>query len=381
MRASSVCRMWNHVANNNILWETIRMKNSQANDWSGLMTALRRHGTKHLDLRKILIPSTLDWNDFITHICHVPDLRSLHLCRCPAEVVTALLETNTHLTSLNALSIQGDSVALPIECNLTGLTELRLKSNSPISIENLQSLKNLTNLRHLSLTSIKLADVNQLEPLTMLTNLESLEFGDCNTLTSPFAKNILPKLRKLERLRLEKGQERCCTFEIIETIEKLPKLSQLEMVNFDIRPGFDTRLAQCKRLKRILLIPTYISQSAATNNIIMSSIAQLGSTLQAITWVVTQELIRVTDLYTNECHSDGQPRKPSEDKIPIIKPVPMMKDSPKLNSSPDSNTQLVEILPLSKVEEIIRTNIPKLKLKIVKVPFSTTWRQTINGAQ
>lgn len=372
--------MWNHVANNSVLWETVRMKNSQANDWAGLMTALRRHGTKHLDLRKILIPSTLDWNDFITHICRVPELQTIHLCRCPAEVVTALLETNTHLTSLNALSIQGDSVALPIECNLTGLTELRLKSNSPIAIENLQSLKNLTNLRHLSLTSIKLPDVSHLEPLTSLTSLESFEFGDCTTLTSYFAKNILIKLRKLERLRLEKGQERCCTFDIIETIEKLPKLTQLELVNFDIRPGFDTRLAQCKRLKRMLLIPTYISQSAATNNIIMSSIAQLGHSLQAITWVVTQELIRVTDLYTNECHSDGQPRKPSEDKIPIIKPVPMMKESNKSNSS-DTSTQLVEILPLSQVEQIIKANIPKMKLKIVKVPFSATWRQTISGTQ
>lgn len=370
--------MWNHVANNNVLWRTVRMKNSQANDWAGLMTALRRHGTKDLDLRKILIPSTLDWNDFITHICHVPELEVLHLCRCPAEVVTALLETNTNLKSLNALLIQGDSVALPLECNLTGLTELRLKSNSPITIENIQSLKKLTKLRHLSLTSIKITDINQLDVLTTLTALESLEFGDCNTLTSHFAKNILIKLRKLERLRLEKGQERCCTFDIVEAIEKLPKLAQLELVNFDIRPGFDTRLGQCKRLKRILLIPTYISQSAATNNIIMSSIAQLGHTLHAFTWVVTQELIRVTDLYTSDHNSDGPAKKPTEDKIPIIKPVPMMKEATKSISGADTNTQLVEILPLNQVEQIIRTNIPKMKLKIVKVPFSATWRQTMS---
>lgn len=94
--------------------------------------------------------------------------------------------------------------------------------------------------------------------------------------------------------------------------------------------------------------------------------------------MVTQELIRVTDLYTDECHTEGQPRKPNEDKIPIIKPVPMMRESQKSNTSGDASTQLVEILPLSQVEKIIRSNIPTLKLKIQKVPFSATWRQTIS---
>lgn len=372
--------MWNHVANNSILWQTVRMKNSQANDWAGLMTALRRHGTRHLDLRKILIASTLDWNDFITHISRVPDLETLHLCRCPSEVVTALLEINTNLQALNALSITGNTFTFPTSCNMPALRELRLKSsgypNSPMKVENLRVLNQLRNLRHLSLTSAESLNANQLEPLTSLTALESLELGECNNLTSAFAKNILIKLRNLERLRLEGGKG-CATFDMLEVIESLPKLVQLELVNFDIKPGFDTRIAQCTRLKRLLIIPTYISQSATTNNLVLSSIAHLGETLQSVTWVVTNELIRVTDLYTDECH-EGQPRKPNEDKIPIIKPVPMMRESMKTNTSGETSTQLVEILPLSQVDKIIRTNIPKLRLKIQKVPFPATWRQTIS---
>lgn len=369
--------MWNHVANNNMLWRTVRMKNSQANDWPGLMAALRRHGTRHLDLRKILIAPSLDWNDFITHISQVPDLETLHLCRCPSEVVTALLETNSNLQSLGALSINGSTFTFPTSCNMPRLTELRLKSNSAIKIENIQALHQLRGLRHLSLTTIEALDAVYLEPITSLTTLESLELGECNNLSGAFARNILIKMRNLERLRLEGGKG-CATFDILEVIEKLPKLAQLELVNFDIKPGFDTRIAQCRRLKRLLIIPTYISQSATTNNLVLSSIAHLGETLQSVTWVVTQELIRVTDLYTDEVHSEGQPKKPSEDKIPIIKPVPMMRESHKLNSSGDTNTQLVEILPLSQVDKIIRTNIPKLKLKIQKVPFTATWRQTIS---
>lgn len=362
------------MANNNVLWQTVRMKNSQANDWSGLMAALRRHGTRQLDLRKILIASSLDWNDFITHISQVPDLRTLHLCRCPSEVVTALLETNNNLQALNALSITGNVFTFPTSCKMPALAELRLKSGTPMRIDNLNALHQLRSLRHLSLTSIESFDANNLEPLSALNALESLELGECNNLAAAFARNILSKLRNLERLRLEGGKG-CATFDILEAIEKLPKMVQLELVNFDIKPGFDTRIAQCSRLKRLLLIPTYISQSATTNNLVLSTIAHLGETLQSVTWVVTQELIRVTDLYTDECHSEA--RKPNEDKIPIIKPVPMMRESHKINSSGDSNTQLVEILPLSQVEKIIRTNIPKLKLKIQKVPFSATWRQTI----
>lgn len=379
LRASSVCRMWNHVANNNKLWETVRMKNSQLKNWAGLMVALRRHGTRHLDLRKILIESSLDWNDFISHISQVPDLETLHLCRCPSEVVTALLETNTNLRSLNALSINGNVFTFPQTCKMSALTELRLKSSSPMRVFNLPALHQLCNLHHLSLTGIESLDASSLEPLAALTALESLELGDCDKLASAFAKNILIKLRHLERLRMEGGKG-CATFETLEVIEKLPKLVQLELVNFDIKPGFDTRIAQCRRLKRLLIIPTYISQSATTNQLVLSTIAHLGETLQSVTWVVTQELIRVTDLYTDEVHSEGQPRKPNEDKIPIIKPVPMMRESHKINTSGDANTQLVEILPLSQVEKIIRSNIPKLKLKIQKVPYSATWRQTINEA-
>lgn len=368
--------MWNHVANNNILWKTIRMKNSQATDWAGLMSALRRHGTRHLDLRKILLPSFLDWNDFISGIVNVPDLEIIDLCRCPAIVVTALLETNANLHTVNALSVTGDKVTLPDNCRLR-LVELRIKSNSPIRPENLQALQQIQTLRHLSLTSMKELEPSEISVLTQLTALESLELGDCVHLTSVFPKQILIKLQNLERLRLENGKDRCAIFEILDVVNKLPKLTQLELINFDIKTGFDHRIAQCKRLRRLLLIPTYISQSATTNQVVLSSISQLGNTVQSITWVVTQELIRVTELYTDD-HGEGQQRKPNEDKIPIIKPVPMMHD-PKSNSVDDVNAQLVEILPLSQVQKMINENIPKMKLKILKVPFSATWRQTISG--
>lgn len=39
----------------------------------------------------------------------------------------------------------------------------------------------------------------------------------------------------------------------------LPNLVQLELINFDIKPGFDEALASCTNIKRLMLIPTYVT--------------------------------------------------------------------------------------------------------------------------
>lgn len=383
IRASRVCRLWNHVASNRTLWTTVRMKNSQVNDWAGLLSALKRHGTQNLDLRKVLLSPSVSWSEFLEHIGDVSELRSIELCKCPSEVVAALFESNRHLRVLNAVSIVGERLALPPSTKASALTELRLKSVDAVRVENLAALKQLTQLRHLSLTSVTGIDAGNFDALAHLTQLESLELGECTDLATPFAKNVLIKLKQLERLRLEKGQGKCCTFEILETINRLPKLTHLELVNFDIKSGFDARIAQCKNLRRLLLIPTYISQSATTNNMILSGISMLNETLQAFTWVVTTELLRVTELYVDQCYADGQEKRPAEDKIPILKPVPLMsKDAQKsANENAVSEAPQVEILPLHLVEQMVNEAVPKIKLNILKVSFHATWRQTMSGNQ
>lgn len=377
--------MWNQVANNSILWKTVRMKNSQVNDWRGFMKALKRHGTQHLDLRKVLIPATANWTDFQKYIGDVSELESIDLCKCPANVITGLFDTNPNLCCLNALSITDEILDLSNTIKASQLTELRLKSVTSITINNLSTLQQLTNLKHLALTSVKNLNKSNYGVIGGLKLLESLELGDCNDFHPTFPKTVLSELKRLERLRLEKGTDNCCIFEILETISELPNLVQLELVNFDIKSGFDTRLAQCKNLKRLLLIPTYISQSATTNNMILSGISKLTNTLQTFTWVVTQELLRVTDLYVDQCETKKRDRRPLEDKIPILKPVPLMtKDAAMMKSVPDSSVSeapQVEILPLHIVQSIVTTAIPNMKLKILKVPFLATWRQTLAETQ
>lgn len=374
--------MWNQVANNSLLWQTVRMKNSQVNDWSGLTSALKRHGTRHLDLRKVLIPSTLNWSDFLENIGDVTDLETIDLCKCPAEVVSGLFERNRNLRILNALAINGDTLSIPDMNKLSRLTELRLKAVNSLDVENLGPLQNIKDLKYLSLTSMKGLDETKFNVLRSLTSLETLELGECCELTEEFG-GVLTKLVNLKRLRLEKGQDRCHTFVILDAIAKLPNLAQVELVHFDVTSGFENRVVNCKYLKRLLLIPTYISQSATTNNVILAGIAKLKDTLEAFTWVVTQELLRVTELYIDQCDDKKKrERRPQEDKIPILKPVPLItKDAAAILKSNSENAvseaPQVEILPLHIVEDMIRSSLPNLKLSILKVPFHATWRQTM----
>lgn len=374
--------MWNQAANNSILWRTVRMKNSKVNDWSGLTNALKRHGTRHLDLRKILIPPNLNWSDFLENIGDVSELESIDLCKCPTEVVVGLFERNRNLRILNAVSINGSTVSIPSANKFSQLTELRLKGVERLEVDTLAPLQHMKHLKHLSITSAVNFDASKFLPIQTLTSLETLELGECCEFTEQFAHDVLSRLICLRRLRLEKGQMKCSTFDILEVVAKLTKLLQLELVNFDVAAGFEQRLGHCKHLRHLMLIPTYLSQSATTNNSILAGISLLRDTLHTFTWVVTQELLRVTELYVDR-ETKSRDRRQQDDKIPILKPVPLMtKDAAILKSISEnavSEAPQVEILPLNIVQVMVGEALPNLKLNILKVPFHATWRQTINA--
>lgn len=371
--------MWNQAANNSILWHTVRMKNSQVNDWSGLVNTLKRNGTKHLDLRKMLIAgnSEQSWQQFSDNIGRVTELESIDLCRLPAKVIENLWQSNPGLQIINAVSIKDDAVALATVSNVKRLVELRLKSLNSLTIDSLKPLADLTHMRHLSLTSIKELGTKDVHVLGNLKCLVSLELGECSELAAPFATAVLAELPQLERLRLEKGQDQCCTFDILDTVADLPWLRQLELVNFDIKPDFDAHLQRCRNLKRLLIIPTYISQSATTNHMILNGVLQLADTLTQLTWVVTLELLRVTELYVDQCDGKRRDRKMPEDKIPVLKPVPGMAEEDRGVQATIADVPQVEILPLDKVEKILGAQMPTTRFAIVKVPYHATWRQSM----
>ncbi|ERL88149.1 hypothetical protein D910_05537 [Dendroctonus ponderosae] len=376
-----VCSMWRDIAGSPMLWRTIRMKNSQVHSFVGLANALKKHGTVHLDLRKMLLPSTGDdiWPEFSKAITGVDTLRKIELCRCPASVVEELTKSNPHLEVINAVTIKCESLNLDSFNALKCVKELRLKSTCGLSIKSIDSLRELKTLKILSLTSVTDLHKLDLSVLAELVNLEWLDLGECTDFPKNFGSDILLKLNRLEKLRLEKGQGSCHTFEILEAVKDMERLEQLELVNFDVKTGFDKAIGLCTNIKKLMIIPTYISQSATTNNMVLSGVLQLHESLSHFVWGVTLELLRVTELFVDQCEdSNKKEKKPggNGDCIPVLKPVPDISNGRSIQAA--SNPPQVEILPLPNLQKLLLNSLPTTRVKILKIPFHATWRQTLS---
>lgn len=266
------------------------------NDWTGLANKLKNNNTRSLDLKKMLLASNFDemWENFSANIGTASNLRSIDFCRCPAKVIEKLFETNSNIETINAVTINSNEIDLKHITKTSNLRELRLRSTDCIEIvSDITVFKELQHLAHLSLTSVSGLASKDIAVLERLDKLETLELGECTNFPDSFASDILPKLVHLERLRLEKWQQNCSTSKLLESIAKLPSLSQLELINIDVQSDFDIKLSNCTNIKRLLLIPTYVSQSATTNRLVLSGILKMSSSLQSFIWTITNELLRL----------------------------------------------------------------------------------------
>ncbi|KAK9512651.1 hypothetical protein O3M35_001028 [Rhynocoris fuscipes] len=405
LRASCVSKAFEMIAHHESLWATVRMKNSMVRDWNGFGRALRLRNTKALDLRKMLLPETPDaiaemWVELGKAVSNLPSLSKIDLGRCTPQAVEIVTKSCPQLESLVTLAIRGPELDLAHCAKCTNLTELRIKSIGGIDLKNISELKNLKALKHLALTTIKnLSGIEEVLP----EHLESLELGECTNLPESIATEALIKLKNLRRLRLEKGQVNCPTAAFLQAVAKLPNLVQLELINFDIKPGFDVAIGQCTNLKTLLIIPTYVTQSATTNHVVMGGVSKLSQSLTYFIWGLTLELLRVTDLFIDQV--EGQKngntakgvtavKKPGAgDSIPILKPLSecntSSSDTPveevsdivgKETNRDEKNTSQVDILALPKLQKVLSTLLPNTKIKILKVPFSATWRQTVTDS-
>lgn len=402
-----VCKLWKQLAATPALWRHVRMKNShvssglashlgrtvswnvcsdgrfprQVSDWGGLCRALKRHGTKRLDLRKMLLPQndTVFWEQFAEHISLVDSLERIEMCRCPARAVEALCRGLPGLRALSALAIRDARLDPAPLAALPLLHELRLKSMAGLSLtRDLRHLAALTRLQHLSLTSIKELGWCLCDVIGSLPALESLELGEC-TFRAEFA-GVLARLARLRRVRLERGTPHCAAPDILRALATLPLLTRLELVNIDVKPGFDDALAACTNVQRLLIIPTYVSQSATTNRQVLSGVLRLKDSLTHLMWGVTIELLRVTELFIDQCEQAGEAkRRDVGECIPVLKPVPgcRLPDEPAHVAGPPQ----VEILPLPTLQRLLSAQLPTTKLKLLRIPFHATWRQSLADFQ
>lgn len=99
-----------------------------------------------------------------------------------------------------------------------------------------------------------------LKIISEATNLVTLELGECAKLPAEFASETLSRLTKLEKLRLEKLQDLAPNYDFLNVIKDMNTLKYLELINIEVKDGFDDALASCKNLDHLLIIPTYVSQ-------------------------------------------------------------------------------------------------------------------------
>lgn len=374
LRAARVCRMWRDSAAS--LWKKLSLKNSLVTDWDAFAETLQLRGTEHLDLRKMLIADNVDetWDKFTSVIAGITNLSKLELCKCPGSVVEHVIEHCPNFQVLNATYIEAETLNLESLSNLSRCTELRLKSTDRMILRgDLSALLEMTNLTHLSITTVKNWSDEHVNVIKSLVKLQSLELGECTDFSSKFGTTVLAKLKNLTRLRLEKGQDECDVFDILQGVAKLKKLDELELINFDVKPGFESHLASCKNIKMFLIIPTYVSQSATTSQLILKSAGELAGNLTHFVWGVTQELLKVTELFRDD--GEQPSKKMRGDSIPVIKPVPHSTEADEVTSSSNPG---IDIVPLSRLQELLSIALPKTRIKILKIPFHATWRMSLS---
>ncbi|KAL4716015.1 hypothetical protein ACJJTC_003804, partial [Scirpophaga incertulas] len=381
---SRVCKQWHQIAGTPALWRHVRLKNSFVSDWAALCALLRSRGTKWLDMKKMLVPpnDTHFWDQFSMHIGSVESLERLELCRCPARAVEAALRALPRVVAFSALAIRDMAFDPGALAHAPRLRDLRIKSMAGLTLAGpLAPLADLTHLVHLSLTSIKFSaqelECNVVDVIGHLRQLESLELGEC-TFHAEFA-GVVSRLRRLRRLRLERGTEQCAAPALLHALSNLPMLSALELINVDVKVGFDDALAECTNIERLLIIPTYVSQSATTNKQVLSGVLRLKDSLTHLMWGVTIELLRVTELFIDQCEQgmDGRRRDIGE-CIPVLKPVPgcRLPDQRHVTGPPQ-----VEIMPLPTLQRLLSAQLPNTKLKLLRIPFHATWRQSLADFQ
>lgn len=111
-------------------------------------------------------------------------------------------------------------------------------------------------------------------------------------------------------------------------------------------------------------------------------VLRLRSTLSHFVWGVTLELLRVTELFVDQCEDPEKKEKKEKkmvcngDSIPVLKPVPLLTDN-QSEILPALEPPQVEIVPLPNLQKLLLQSLPTTRVKILKIPFHATWRQSI----
>ncbi|XP_024216243.1 uncharacterized protein [Halyomorpha halys] len=399
--AAQVCKVWNLVGSDSIFWKKICLNNCIVHDISMMVQTLKKNGTELLDLRGVSFNKTErgadskkngnerlgyqeiinilvlpnKWSSIYQTLNEVTTLTDITIEECPPSAVFLLTKGLPQLKSLSAYKITTEKDFLNIlDDDFLDLTPLKnMKDLLTLKLENYvsrtvtfnESSSDTTdkiglNLKVLAMTRvINLSCIEHILPSTLV----SLTLGECHSLSTNFFENVLPELVNLTRLRLEMCRNENLTTILLETISKLPNLSELELINFEISKEFQIVLAKCTNLKSLLIIPIYkrIPQHLhpLINKRILSGVSVLKNSLQVLVWVVTDEMASINNIRRNQSNvrliGHG-------DFVPFV-----VKRSAGCG---------IDFCSFDKLQAIL---LPYLKFKIIKSRFSYTWKLSLHN--
>ena len=139
-------------------------------------------------------------------------------------------------------------------------------------------------ITHLSLLGLEGLQEQDYDVFGTMVHLQLLELGDCSTAPGCFFKTV-SELSNLEKLRLEKGSVDVNIAKLANT----PKLMQVELIDFQVLPGFKEGLKPIKNIQKMLLIPQYKDEVAKINTEIVDGITQEMEQLTSFYLGVTNE--------------------------------------------------------------------------------------------
>lgn len=108
-----------------------------------------------------------------------------------------------------------------------------------------------------SLTSVKKWDPTVIQAIADLKNLRVLELGECSGVSVVQLAYSLARLERLERLRLEQITNLDPKFELFAALKTLKHFRSLELINVDVKQGFDKAIVACQNIEELLIIPLY----------------------------------------------------------------------------------------------------------------------------
>ena len=287
--AARVCKLWRDVSLHYSLWKNISLKNTRIHDWEGFVQFFNKTKSDSLDMRKMLFVKDRDqtWQEIAGVAPDFLSLTKVELPKVNGPILTEILTSWTKLETLNAPFVTAPFDVTTLS-GLTNLKEVKLKASTGSNIQVTSRLFPLTSLcpkiTHLSLLGLEGLQEQDYDVFGTMVHLQLLELGDCSTAPGCFFKTV-SELSKLEKLRLEKGSVDVNIAKLANT----PKLMQVELIDFQVLPGFKEGLKPIKNIQKMLLIPQYKDEVAKINTEIVDGITQEMEQLTSFYLGVTNE--------------------------------------------------------------------------------------------